>query len=449
MKPFSKTKSFCPICKKFIGANIIEKGGSMFMEKKCPEHGNFETKIAKYAWYYKGLNNYYNNLYGEDFYKIKQLKGYALDVTSKCNLNCPVCYTKSLNSKPDISLGFIKKQLAKIKNKGLYIHITGGEPTQRDDLPEIIRLIARSGNLAAMNTNGIRIVEERGYLKKLKKSGLAILQTWVDTLKNPEIYKKMRGRDFLDLKFRLFKEVEKLRIPTRIIQTVAKGINDGEISDCLEFARKNKFITALWVRGYNYLGNCGFSPDQEFLSDELAETVANQSNGLFSLEDIYYWQKIYLATLAHRGIALCFFQSPFIFVPRARGKSLRDTFRFEKFSKILDEFEKIWHEDRERAKNYFFSRYSRALLKNPILNKILNREIVPRFGLSEFIFEHYCMAYINNCSNILNYDHRMVQQQCSNCSLNHKPQTRVSRCYTSINYYSPSYKPFLNKLILK
>ena len=93
MKIFDTTTSFCPICKKVIEADIVEKNGAMFMQKTCPEHGSFEVKIAKYAWYYKGLNSYYDNLYGRELDK-KLPTSYLCNVTSKCSLDCPICFAK-------------------------------------------------------------------------------------------------------------------------------------------------------------------------------------------------------------------------------------------------------------------------------------------------------------------------------------------------------------------
>jgi uncharacterized radical SAM superfamily Fe-S cluster-containing enzyme len=46
------------------------------------------------------------------------------------------------------------------------IQLSGGEPSLRDDLPEIIRIGKQMGfNFFQLNTNGIRIAEEEGFLK--------------------------------------------------------------------------------------------------------------------------------------------------------------------------------------------------------------------------------------------------------------------------------------------
>lgn len=433
---YDNVRGFCPVCRKLVSADVLEKKNSMFIEKKCPKHGKSEAKIAKYAWYYKGLNNYYNNLYGKDFFKNKTVKNYYLAVTSKCNLNCPVCSVGALELKPDVSFLHIKKQLSKIRNGGFCVILTGGEPTCRKELPEIIKTITDSGNLTLMNTNGVRLANNVEYFKKLKKSGLKNIITWMETIKNPEILQRIRGGNFLYLKKKLFRNVEKLKIITRIIQVVIKGVDEEEINDCFKFARNNKFVNVFWPRGYLCLGGGNFLSDKEFLPDELVEVVSLQSEGLFSLEDFYYWQKIHMAISVLKGRAVCWFYSPFIFIPRGKERSLRETFNFKMFSKVLDEFEKIWQEDKKKAKEYFLSKYLPLLLKNRHFSEVLQRASTSRFGWDGFISKHYFMVLINQCPNLSTYNENFIKQQCIDYSLSAGPEKKISSCFRQIVLYS-------------
>ena len=53
------------------------------------------------------------------------------------------------------------------------IQLSGGEPTMREDLPEIIHMGREKGfTFFQLNTNGIRLAQEAGYARKLKKAGL-------------------------------------------------------------------------------------------------------------------------------------------------------------------------------------------------------------------------------------------------------------------------------------
>jgi len=124
-----ETTSLCPVCKKNINASVVEEYGSIFLDKRCEEHGQFKVKIAKYAWYYKGLEDFHYKLYPPEESLKRIPTAYVAFITSKCNLNCPICITnthRSLNLS-EMSLDFIKKELNKIKNQKKIIRLSGRE----------------------------------------------------------------------------------------------------------------------------------------------------------------------------------------------------------------------------------------------------------------------------------------------------------------------------------
>ncbi|MEG2199401.1 MAG: radical SAM protein, partial [Anaerovorax sp.] len=55
------------------------------------------------------------------------------------------------------------------------IQLSGGEPTVRQDLPEIIAMGRAKGfDYIQLNTNGKRLAQEEGYGKILKKAGVSV-----------------------------------------------------------------------------------------------------------------------------------------------------------------------------------------------------------------------------------------------------------------------------------
>ncbi|MDD4996425.1 MAG: hypothetical protein PHW15_03080 [Patescibacteria group bacterium] len=89
---FYKTRGFCPVCRKLVSAEVFKKNKSMFIEKNCQKHGKSEAKIAKYAWDYKELHSFYEGLYGKSFYRQRKTIYSLVDINSKCNLQCNICY---------------------------------------------------------------------------------------------------------------------------------------------------------------------------------------------------------------------------------------------------------------------------------------------------------------------------------------------------------------------
>jgi MoaA/NifB/PqqE/SkfB family radical SAM enzyme len=75
-------------------------------------------------------------------------------VTSYCNLKCKHCfYWKELNVKRDeLTLEEIEK-IAKNMDDLMFLRLTGGEPTLRKDLPEIVKIFYDNNNIRSVGIN--------------------------------------------------------------------------------------------------------------------------------------------------------------------------------------------------------------------------------------------------------------------------------------------------------
>lgn len=414
------------------------------MEKTCPLHGKFEIKIAKYAWYYRGLEDYRDSLFSEDFYKKHNpTRRYVGSINSRCNLNCPVCFSDHIKSKlEDASIDFLKAQLERLKNRGLSICFSGGgEPTLSEDLPKRISLVKKSGNYPAIFTNGIKIAHDFEYLKLLKEHGLATAYLWMDTVKNPEVYQKLRRGNFIDSRIRAIENIKKMNIPLRIVAVIVRGINESEIGDLIEFAKKEKSIRTLFLFGYNCLGESHFSPSQEFLLDELIESVAEQSHNLFPLEDIFYHQKLYITLEAIRQRSPHCSQAALLDIPRGKEKFLHHIFRVNKFSPVLDKFEKIWQEDQGRAKKYLLLKCLPKILTTPDLYYLLGiMKTRTNFNtpIPSFFHNHYYRLLIATSYNNATFDSEAADRNCNARSLNPGVENNVPLCYYEHNFYRKS-----------
>ncbi len=101
----------------------------------------------------------------------KQLEGFFLFVTSRCNSNCKTCfYHDQLNSNQDMTFEEIKTMSETAPNFDK-LWMSGGEPFMRNDLVEIIKLFYDNNHARVINlpTNGLltkRIDEGVGRLLK-------------------------------------------------------------------------------------------------------------------------------------------------------------------------------------------------------------------------------------------------------------------------------------------
>ena len=82
-----------------------------------------------------------------------------LEVTLRCDMACPVCYAAAgtADVPPDPDMATLLRRLDRLRqvSPGCNVQLSGGEPTQRDDLPDIIRAVrARGFGLVQVNSTG-------------------------------------------------------------------------------------------------------------------------------------------------------------------------------------------------------------------------------------------------------------------------------------------------------
>ena len=149
------TVSLCPTCYKEIPA-IITVGEQVTMEKYCSEHGPFTSLVERDPGYY---------LYCEEKGHTSIYNGYFIDVTKRCNLSCKYCYYAKDSGSIDPSIEYIMQDAIVNAGRAPFI-LTGGEPTLRDDLPELIGRLQDVGPVELL-TNGVRLADDPEYLERL------------------------------------------------------------------------------------------------------------------------------------------------------------------------------------------------------------------------------------------------------------------------------------------
>lgn len=317
-----KTSSVCPVCLEKINADVLEREGNVYMEKTCGRHGAFELLLSRHSDYYKELDDFYFSLMDKSF----QQRDYIVHLTNKCNINCPICLADA-NSRvvEDYPLENLKEFLK--GKRGYKLDLMGAEPTLRDDLPEIIKVVRKSGNIAALHTNGIRIADY-SYLRKLKDSGLSETHLQFDGF-DDEAYEKIRGQKLLSGKMKALENLERLNIATDLVVTIARGVNEKEMIKVLDFGTKHAFIKEIFFLGCRFLGKARDLPLQRcVMPDELIDILEEQAQGMISRQDIFRFQKLYFSLLAAFSIRKCSYIHHFLIVRDKKG--------YVPINKILD-----------------------------------------------------------------------------------------------------------------
>ncbi len=113
-----------------------------------------------------------------------------LALTYRCNNACAHCYNARPRNYPELSTEEWFAILDKLWELGIpHIVFTGGEPTMRADLPELIQHAEQNGQITGLNTNARRL-KDPAYLQKLIDAGLDHVQITLES-HLPEIHDQM------------------------------------------------------------------------------------------------------------------------------------------------------------------------------------------------------------------------------------------------------------------
>ena len=86
-----------------------------------------------------------------------------------------------------------------------------------------------------MNTNGIRLAQEAGYARKLKKAGLNTVFLQFDGVTD-DVYQTLRGRSMIELKEKAVLNCSEAELGIALVPVIAPGVNDMQVGDILKFA---------------------------------------------------------------------------------------------------------------------------------------------------------------------------------------------------------------------
>jgi uncharacterized radical SAM superfamily Fe-S cluster-containing enzyme len=122
------------------------------------------------------------------------------------------------------------------------IQITGGEPTIRNDLPEIVRL-GRSIGFEAIeiNTNGIVLGKDEDYTAALFEAGASGIYLQFDGVSD-EVFQTTRGAALLKNKLAVLENCRKFGLQVVLAMTVIEGVNERQLGEVLSFALDNRDI---------------------------------------------------------------------------------------------------------------------------------------------------------------------------------------------------------------
>jgi hypothetical protein len=310
-----ETFSLCPLCLGRIHGRLFERGGKVYLEKECPTHGLFEELYWSDADLYRRFLKFESRSTPVSNPRLpEESRGCPfdcglcsqhrsmsvlanIDVTNRCNQSCPICFSNASRqgylyepSKEEIREMMFRLR-RELPNPCPAVQFAGGEPTVREDLPELVSM-ARDLGFAQIQiaTNGVRISHDPEYLRRLHEAGLSTLYLQFDGTRK-ESFRETRGYNALPVKLRALESCRRVGFDSVVlVQTLVKGINDDQIGDLIALAVKNRdIVRSVNVQPVSFTGRIGEEKRREgrITIPDFLERVERQTGGEIGREDFY------------------------------------------------------------------------------------------------------------------------------------------------------------------
>lgn len=301
------TESVCPVCLRRLKAEKRAEQDGIYMDKGCPEHGRFsaliwEGDLRSYLhWSTESIREEQpveprgtekGCPYDCGLCKEHQRKGCCvlLELTNRCNLRCPVCFA-SAGETPvkEPSLADIGRQFDMLMAHGgpFNIQLSGGEPTMRDDLPEIIRLGREKGfSFFQLNTNGLRLAREPGYAEALKNAGLNTVFLQFDGVTD-DVYIALRGRGLMEEKEAAIANCAAAGLGIVLVPVIARGVNEEQVGEVLRYGLAHApAVRGVHFQPISYFGRCALDrPVKPITIPKMLALIEEQTGGMMRAAD--------------------------------------------------------------------------------------------------------------------------------------------------------------------
>jgi 7,8-dihydro-6-hydroxymethylpterin dimethyltransferase len=303
------TRSLCPQCRRVVDAKILIRDGRVYFRKTCPEHGTFEDFVSSDVNYYD-RHEFDQPARTPRHYGTEADKGCPndcglcpeheqhtciglIEVTSNCNLRCPMCFAESGPGGTNIDFATFTKMVDRyVHLEGIadVLQLSGGEPTLH---PEIVRMVRYAYeqpiHVVMINTNGIRIAKDADLVQQLAE--------FRDRL---EIYLQfdgfddatslaLRGEKLTDIKLKALERLEAAGIRCTLVCTVDHRTNLHEVGRVLQFGLGRPGVRGVSYQLATYCGRHLPAEDLErrVTMPDLAKALVTQTTGLLAETDFY------------------------------------------------------------------------------------------------------------------------------------------------------------------
>lgn len=303
-----KTKSLCPACKRVLDATIVEEDNKIWLERTCPDHGFIKSLYWSDSRMYHRFQNYeavgtgieepvvpgetdtcpQNCGLCSGHHSATMLGN--IDVTNRCNLNCDFCFANAqacgflYEPSFDEIVGMMKNLRNERPVPPPAVQFSGGEPTMREDLPDMIREAKSLGfSQVQIASNGIKLAQDISLVQRLKDAGLSTIYLHFDGISETT-------NPILATSRKVISNCAEVGMAVVLVPTVIRGRNDHEVGAIIRYAAENIKV----VRGVNFqpIAFTGAASADDVARErvtipDLTADIETQTGGALRQDDFY------------------------------------------------------------------------------------------------------------------------------------------------------------------
>lgn len=274
------TDSTCEQCGDLVPAKVITDGSDVYFDKFCVKHGETRTLVRRDVKAYLRAQRYVKpgwvprEFSGNDGAACPEGCGFCrrheqhlcmpiVEITTRCDLACPICINSSGNdaASPVRGWDMSPEELRRVVDGLLssegqvdLLNVSGGEPLVHPRLLQMLdETLSREGIVrVSLSTNGLRFLEQPHLLEELRRRQV-VVSLQFDGF-DDQVYGMLRGRRILGEKLAILERLEALDITTSLVMTAVGGVNDDQLPAILEYLFTHKNVVSLMIQPMSFVG---------------------------------------------------------------------------------------------------------------------------------------------------------------------------------------------------
>jgi uncharacterized radical SAM superfamily Fe-S cluster-containing enzyme len=160
-----------------------------------------------------------------------------------------MCFAGSSPAGRHYSLAELQARIDEVialEGKGISFQLSGGEPTVRKDLGQIVKMCYDAGcGHVEVISNGIRIAKDPSYARQLREWGVTSLYLQFDSTDDDHI-EQLRGERLWWVRERALEHLADAGMPVVLAVSIMPGLNDNQVGPTMEvIARSRANIVAV------------------------------------------------------------------------------------------------------------------------------------------------------------------------------------------------------------